>query len=259
MSDHLYLLKKYYSLVPWCSLIETILWSESELPYTNIITWSKKQDTNDTMIVHYNCFHSVNELVSFVNIYPPVSFHLGARMVMPVSNTEHKILYRSDFVLDYDIEKEDGVCGCDNKSICSVCWATVAIPNVQKIVKYLLSHGFTRVFTVFSGRRGIHIWIVDRGVRMLTDEARKTIVSTVMNATGVKLDTKASDLSHSIKLPYSLHADSLQASLPFNPFDNAWSSNYPQFNLETMNVKGGVHKDFLIQQFPIKFIEIDEK
>lgn len=45
----------------------------------------------------------------------------------------------------------------------------------------ILSHieyfGFKKFFFVFSGRRGIHCWVCDKGAMELTDEQRSAIVN----------------------------------------------------------------------------------
>ena len=51
--------------------------------------------------------------------------------------------------------------------------------NALVVLKKILSEefGFKHILFVYSGRRGVHIWVCDKRARLLTDEQRKAIVN----------------------------------------------------------------------------------
>lgn len=53
--------------------------------------------------------------------------------------------------------------------------------NAAIVLKNILTKefGFKHILFVYSGRRGIHIWVCDRRARSLTDQQRSNIVSYV--------------------------------------------------------------------------------
>ena len=58
-------------------------------------------------------------------------------------------------------------------------------------MKYILEErfGFKQLLFVFSGRRGIHIWVCDKRARQLTDSQRKAIVDYIsFSKTSQKID-----------------------------------------------------------------------
>lgn len=63
--------------------------------------------------------------------------------------------------------------------------------NAMMIMKYILEErfGFKQLLFVFSGRRGIHIWVCDKRARQLTDSQRKAIVDYIsFSKTSQKID-----------------------------------------------------------------------
>ena len=51
--------------------------------------------------------------------------------------------------------------------------------NAMVVLKKILSEefGFKHILFVYSGRRGVHIWVCDKRARLLTDDQRKAIVN----------------------------------------------------------------------------------
>lgn len=86
-------------------------------------------------------------------------------------------------VLDFDLNDFDrkGMCPClDEKKVCNKCFKILG-RAVRETVHYLMEEvfGMTDIFDVYSGKRGIHIWICcDRAVEMTKDE-RTTFIERI--------------------------------------------------------------------------------
>lgn len=80
---------------------------------------------------------------------------------------------------------------CEGKRTCKRCWKFMLVAK-DVISKTLLEDfGFCKLMYVFSGGRGMHIWVCDEEARKMTDSLRKTIVDYIEVVTG---NDKASTL-----------------------------------------------------------------
>ena len=134
----------------------------------------------------------------------PEKIDIGAVYDMPAEKkTMTKITAQDrELVFDIDMSDYDHVRSCcKGKSICKLCWGWMAC--AAKVLAYILQNdfGFKYLLPVFSGRRGIHLWVCDRRARELTDEERSAIVGymTVVqqhNKTAVGTDLARGRLIH---------------------------------------------------------------
>jgi hypothetical protein len=109
-----------------------------------------------------------------------------------------------EYIIDIDLDGDwetrgrqfaydrTGVCGCGKeKKVCDICWATFMIP-AQRVMQYVLRDfcGYQKVFFVFSGRRGMHIWVMDEHACCMTQEERKTLTNMIARPyAGDEMDT----------------------------------------------------------------------
>jgi DNA primase small subunit len=94
-------------------------------------------------------------------------------------------------VFDIDMTDYDNVRTCCSKAdICSRCWGFIssAVRVLDSAIRD--QFGFNRLLWVYSGRRGIHLWVSDREALELTDEQRKAIVGWLGVIHGGKEQTK---------------------------------------------------------------------
>lgn len=91
----------------------------------------------------------------------------GAAKILPVER---------ELVFDIDMSDYDAVRSCcSGKSICSYCWTWMAC--AAHILRTLLQDfGFRYILPVFSGRRGIHLWVCDKRARKMHDDERAALV-----------------------------------------------------------------------------------
>ena len=84
---------------------------------------------------------------------------------------------------DYDDVR---VC-CSDKKICTRCWGYIAMAT--KVLDTIVREdfGFKHLLWVYSGRRGIHLWISDAAALALTDAQRSALVKYLDLKKGPKL------------------------------------------------------------------------
>jgi hypothetical protein len=104
-----------------------------------------------------------------------------------------------EFVMDVDLESQpgndkhnnndnkydrSGVCACgSDKSVCDTCWALFMDPAQHVLMRLLRDmFGFKAILTVFSGRRGFHVWVLDRKAVTATTIQRRAWIAAIKTA-----------------------------------------------------------------------------
>jgi DNA primase small subunit len=66
---------------------------------------------------------------------------------------------------------------CSNADICKRCWVFIsaAVHVIDQAIRE--QFGYQHLLWVYSGRRGIHLWISDKEAMELTDDQRKALVA----------------------------------------------------------------------------------
>lgn len=111
-----------------------------------------------------------------------------------------------ELVFDIDMTDYDPVrtC-CTGADICKRCWAFIsaAVRVLDKAIQE--QFGFQHLLWVYSGRRGIHLWISDQEAMALTDAQRKALVGWMTVVQGGKEAATRLNLRHTSRsLPSSL-------------------------------------------------------
>lgn len=65
---------------------------------------------------------------------------------------------------------------CSGADICKRCWVFIAAAVRVIDSGIRTQYGYQKLLWVYSGRRGIHLWISDKEAMELTDDQRKAIV-----------------------------------------------------------------------------------
>lgn len=172
----------YKRLLPFKSLY---VWLNRDLPHQPTKNFTNREFAftllNDVYI-RYQSFSNWEEWKKEVVRLNPARFEIGP--VYTAKPKDRKMLQKSVFrpvsrelVVDIDMTDYDAIrtC-CSGKGICKRCWAWIAVA-VQVLDEGLRSDfGFKHLLWVYSGRRGIHLWISDKEACELQDDARKAIV-----------------------------------------------------------------------------------
>lgn len=112
-----------------------------------------------------------------------------------------------ELVFDIDMTDYDPVrtC-CSDADICRRCWGFIAC--AVRIIDGAIREqfGFQHLLWVYSGRRGIHLWISDKDALDLTDDQRKAMVGwlSVIQSGNKETGKKIGNLRTAGKLPPAL-------------------------------------------------------
>ncbi|KAJ6497848.1 hypothetical protein C8R45DRAFT_142111 [Mycena sanguinolenta] len=137
----------------------------------------------DDVIVRYQSFNDVDEFKKQVCKLNPTRFEVGP--VYTSRPRDRKTARKEAFspkqrelVFDIDMTDYDPIrtC-CSDADICKRCWSFISAAVRVLDTAIRDQFGWVHLLWVYSGRRGIHLWISDKEAMELTDEQRKAIVN----------------------------------------------------------------------------------
>lgn len=139
--------------------------------------------------VQQYCIRETPLSLEFCRIFPtqPESSLLSTQEYRDFMHTrQDSFLLRHILAFDWDIDDDLrqrwGGCTCGEKDICALCWTAFAEPAraaLDRVLTYWM--GFKHLQFTYSGRRGFHVWVLDKGTRELTEEQRRVIIDKVTN------------------------------------------------------------------------------
>ncbi|KAI0331725.1 prim-pol domain-containing protein [Cubamyces sp. BRFM 1775] len=165
-------------------------------PFKSIFAWLNHEHVPTKLFTHrefaftlqgdvylrYNSFANADELKKQVCTLNPTRFEIGP--VYSARPRDKKTVRPAAFspqlrelVFDIDMTDYDSIrtC-CSGADICRRCWGFIAVA-VRVLDRALRDQfGYKHLLWVYSGRRGIHLWISDREALELTDEQRRALV-----------------------------------------------------------------------------------
>lgn len=134
----------------------------------------------------YSRFHQFDSLEAFKRELlrrAPARIDVGAILstetdYMPLGITWRQVeAYEKEPVIDIDVDDYADVrsCNCSGKMLCAQCWHFLA--TAASIVNYLMEEKFgcNRIMWIYSGRRGVHGWILDQSAAHYPESFRHAI------------------------------------------------------------------------------------
>lgn len=141
-------------------------------------------------------FHNAQELVDRLVRTTPATIQFGGIFLGSLNDPgrkQERYLCTKDgcsaygqFCIDVDMEDygalRDGICKCPPYTVCNRCWHALLEPG-RELLDYVLRDvmGFKAILYVFSGRRGYHVWVLDKRVTMWTAYQRASVTHRLQN------------------------------------------------------------------------------
>ncbi|KAF5370633.1 hypothetical protein D9758_002112 [Tetrapyrgos nigripes] len=166
-------------------------------PFKSIFAWINHQLTPTRLFTHrefaftvkndiylrYLSFSTVDEFKKQVCLLTPSRFEIGP--VYTARPKDRKTARKDAFqpmkrelVFDIDMTDYDPVRTCCSEAdICKRCWTFIAAAVRVLDMAIRDQFGYRHLLWVYSGRRGIHLWISDKEAMDLNDEQRKAITN----------------------------------------------------------------------------------
>lgn len=163
-------------------------------------------------------YSSVDEWQDEMLRMRPDAFHVGAVYVDGLCGRKWELarqLARAPLVVDIDIDDPDRACCGSLRQCCDVCWESWLMPRAERLFHLLCAvMHFERVLPVFSGRRGLHVWVLDERVWTWTQTQRNRFMDWLCREVS-GIDREASgQLDHLCKVPLYPHAETQRITVP---------------------------------------------
>jgi len=175
-------------------------------PFKSIFKWLNHEHVPGRLFTHreiaftlqndvylrYNSFTTADEFKKQTCTLNPTRFEIGPvytarprdkKTVRPGAFTP----VQRELVFDIDMTDYDDIrtC-CSGADICKRCWGFIgaAVRVLDSAIRE--QFGYEHLLWVYSGRRGIHLWVSDREAMALTDDQRRSLVNFVTVVQGGK-------------------------------------------------------------------------
>ncbi|KAI0090465.1 prim-pol domain-containing protein [Irpex rosettiformis] len=165
-------------------------------PFKSLFTWLNHEHTPTKQFINrefaftlagdvylrYQSFVTADEMKKQVCQMNPTRFEIGP--VYSARPRDRKTVRPTAFqpqlrelVFDIDMTDYDSIrtC-CQDAAICARCWKFIAVAVRVLDSSIRDQFGYKHLLWVYSGRRGIHLWISDAEAMELTDEQRRALV-----------------------------------------------------------------------------------
>ncbi|EIM90275.1 prim-pol domain-containing protein [Stereum hirsutum FP-91666 SS1] len=180
----------YRRLYPFKSVFK---WLNHE--HTPTRQWTNREiaySLQNDVYLRYQSFANADEFKKQTCTLNPTRFEIGP--VYSARPKDKKVMRNTaltpllrELVFDIDMTDYDSIrtC-CTGASICKRCWGFISAAVIVIDSSIREHFGYQHLLWVYSGRRGIHLWVSDREAMELTDEQRRAVVGWMTVVAGGK-------------------------------------------------------------------------
>ncbi|ELA40909.1 uncharacterized protein VICG_02049 [Vittaforma corneae ATCC 50505] len=196
--------------------------------------------TSTGSYMRYLTFDSAELFREKLELVNPRKIDLGPVYDIKPSKSNGAVPVAREIVFDIDLTDYPREC-CKDKKICNLCYEKIKC--AINILDYSLrtEFGFTSYGFVFSGRRGVHCWVLE--MKELPTHVRNDIFKFFQNVVDKNLFVQEYNnimgrygdadlvknffpridkqvtvsMNHLIKMPFSVHPDTFNISVPLDP------------------------------------------
>lgn len=196
--------------------------------------------TSQNVYLRYQTFDNVEAMKERIMQINLLKIDVGPFYNIKPSKLSGAFPVAKELVFDIDLTDYPRSC-CLEKTVCEICYQKIKC--AVKLLSYILKNefGITKFGFVFSGRRGVHCWVFEykdmkNTIRQDIFKYFQTIINknlnikeydSIMKEFGdydlvqnffVRIDKQVTvAMNHLIKMPFSVHPDTLNISIPLDP------------------------------------------
>lgn len=220
-------LRAYYKILPFEALVQWLdngTHEESGLDLTCFreFAFEREKHGGASFFQRYRYFCGADELRQAAIHEAPLKIDVGAQYDLPRTKqaTDARVVLR-ELVFDIDMDAYDDIrkC-CQGATMCGTCWPLCkkAVQMLERFLRIMMAY---RKFTcVYSGRRGVHLWVHDTDARALSKAARMSLVKLMrsqLDTSAVRIDSGVTgDPRHLCKMPLCVHPKTGHVCVPIS-------------------------------------------
>ncbi|CAD8105581.1 unnamed protein product [Paramecium sonneborni] len=178
----------YKHLFPIQMIVEWLTYAKDNQPEKKYFSRREfsfeKNIGGETIYQRYQQFQNANGLQQFLlennsldQQSSLIKYDIGAVFDKCPKKGEKLKALEKEIVIDIDMDAYDEVrtC-CQGAKICEKCWKFLQVACEILRPALFQDFGLEHVLAVYSGRRGIHLWVCDSHIRKSTNEVRSAII-----------------------------------------------------------------------------------
>lgn len=172
----------YKKWFPLTEITEWIQYKHDDIPQEPLDQRECAFWFDEERFARWSSIERMNGFLDNTMVSPPIRMEIGPVYSHPLADRKglpagQFFAQHRELVFDLDADDfKDIKCCCGDSEICEKCWPYMECA-LECLIKALTENfGFKHILPVFSGRRGIHIWVCDRRARELSGPVREKIV-----------------------------------------------------------------------------------